>query len=588
MNSSTLTRWILAGSVAVSLLTACGGGGGDGGGGGGGTTISVSPSTIAVSADTAVGTAPSATIDVTLGNVPAAGANVGWQFTQNGIDTADLQQLTQTTGVVNVSFKNPITLGPGTYNDTVQIGLCTDANCTAIRNGTLHTVAITYTVTGAALGASISPTSVAVQALPFLGVGPQATLSVSLQGAPASAVSVTATSSNNGLYLSGIGSNGTGGYDIGLAFKAPNTLPPGDYTDTVMVTLCLLPGCTAFPGSPISVPVQYSVSATVSGANGYTARSVTATAADLAADPVGGNLYLSVPASATSNGNSIVALDPATATLGASVTGLADPGILAVSDDGSYIYATMGASSSVERYALPGLTPNLSVPMGSGASGALYASEVQVAPGAANTLGVVRRYAGAGGFDYDASIFDDSTQRATTESAATFAALRLQWNAAGDTLYGVDGYAWFGPIVSMTANSSGVALASSLQSTQLQTSPGRLHLEAGRLYTDDGRIFETAPAVGYLDHFVPDPAGIPVGTLPNSAANRAYMVVVDGVIDTYLASYDLATLGEVARIPLPGVHFQSYPVRMVRWGADGLAILCQDQIILVNGQFVMP
>ncbi len=576
--------------AAIALLSGgCGGGGGTSGGGGSeATTISVSPSTISVSADTAVGTAPSAAIALTLGNVPAAGAYVGWQFTQNGIETADLQQGSPSTGTVNITFKNPITLGPGVYNDTVDIGLCTDANCSAIRSGTLHTVTVTYTVTGAALGVSVTPASVDAQSLPFLAVAPPASLTVSLQGAPASAVSVTADSTHNGLYVGGIGSNGTGGYSIALNFKAPNTLALGEYDDTVTVNVCLLPGCVAVPGSPFMVPVHYSVSDTVTGANGYTARSVAVTAGDLAADQVGGRLYLSVPNGAASNANSIVTLDPVSATLGISVAGLADPGILAIADDGSYLYAAMRGSSSVERYVLPGLTPNLSIPMGSDASGPLYASELRVAPGTAGTLGVVRRHADAGGFDVDISIFDDATQRGVTTDASTNASLWLQWTAAGDALYGVDGYAWFGPIVSLSANASGVTLVNSLQSTELQTAPGRLHLEAAHLYTDDGRVYSTAPTVAYQNHFIADAAAIPASTLPNAAANRAYVLVVNGVSGTYLASYDLTTLGAVARIPLPGVSVQGYPVRMVRWGADGLAILCQDQIILVNGRFVTP
>src|SRR5947209_14668289 len=52
-----------------------------------------------------------------------------------------------TQGEFTVFFKDPSTVAVGTYSDTIQIGLCTDASCSHSVAGTLVTVAITYVVT---------------------------------------------------------------------------------------------------------------------------------------------------------------------------------------------------------------------------------------------------------------------------------------------------------------------------------------------------------------------------------------------------------------------------------------------------------
>jgi len=53
-------------------------------------------------------------------------------------------------GVMTLTFVDPSTVAPGTYNDTVQVGICTDSSCSQIQGGTIVTVPVTYIVTLAA------------------------------------------------------------------------------------------------------------------------------------------------------------------------------------------------------------------------------------------------------------------------------------------------------------------------------------------------------------------------------------------------------------------------------------------------------
>jgi DNA-binding beta-propeller fold protein YncE len=78
---------------------------------------------------------------------------------------------------------------------------------------------------------------------------------------------------------------------------------------------------------------------------------------DIARDPVRSRLYLAVGSTATLFPNSILALDFAAGTVVPfSMNG--DPGRLAVSPDGNFLYVAQDASAAVRRLTLPELADN--------------------------------------------------------------------------------------------------------------------------------------------------------------------------------------------------------------------------------------
>jgi DNA-binding beta-propeller fold protein YncE len=82
-------------------------------------------------------------------------------------------------------------------------------------------------------------------------------------------------------------------------------------------------------------------------------------ASDLAFDPVSGQIYASMPSSAGLLGNSVVAIDPATANIGRFEPVGSEPGKLAVSDDGRFLYAALQGAAAVRRVNLTTLTAGL-------------------------------------------------------------------------------------------------------------------------------------------------------------------------------------------------------------------------------------
>jgi len=87
-------------------------------------------------------------------------------ITDNGIsDLTDSGSLPDT---VTVLFKDPASLGPGTYTDTVRVAVCQDQSCMQQISNSPQTVQVTYTVNASTVTlTSLSPTSVVAASPPF-------------------------------------------------------------------------------------------------------------------------------------------------------------------------------------------------------------------------------------------------------------------------------------------------------------------------------------------------------------------------------------------------------------------------------------
>ena len=70
---------------------------------------------------------------------------------------------------------------------------------------------------------------------------------------------------------------------------------------------------------------------------------------DLLYDRFTQRIYASIPGSVPAIGNTITAIDPVTGSLGPSVFIGSQPGRLAISDGGEYLYAGLDGSGSVRR-----------------------------------------------------------------------------------------------------------------------------------------------------------------------------------------------------------------------------------------------
>ncbi len=115
--------------------------------------VSVTSTTVNVSATTADASGPIDTIPLTVAGGPASGVYVTASSSNTGISvvTAPTGATTDAHPAVGITFKDPASLGRGTYTDQVTINVCADASCATPLYGSPIYLSVTYTVTSPAL-----------------------------------------------------------------------------------------------------------------------------------------------------------------------------------------------------------------------------------------------------------------------------------------------------------------------------------------------------------------------------------------------------------------------------------------------------
>lgn len=178
-------------------------------------------------------------------------------------------------------------------------------------------------------------------------------------------------------------------------------------------TLCLMvPGISALAQNASSIR-NNSLSHTRSGAAPSTperSSSITTAAAsavirrfqlstnDIVYDPVGQMLYASVPSRFGETGNCVVPIDPKTLRVGPPIWVGSEPGKMAVSDDGKYLYLALDGAKAVRRVDLNSQSVGLQFWLGNhltrGAviptiGGPYYAVDLKAIPGRSDSVAVL-------------------------------------------------------------------------------------------------------------------------------------------------------------------------------------------------------
>jgi hypothetical protein len=572
----------------AALAVGCGGGGagGSAGGGSSGPSLAVSTTSVELTVDAATLGTPSADFTITVKNAPASGVFIGGSFTANAIVGVSVIDASPTSGIVTVYFQEPRNLGAGVYEDDIQIGICADENCTALKNGTRRTVRTTYTVTGTAPDLTVTPstTHVEMQAGLTTQAAPHAVVRLMLGGIPSSMIQMpNAQYTQNGILNAIVSTADETEFDVDITFKPPTYVGAGVYEDTVTIVVCREFTCAPLLGSPIVITTRYEVSETVGGENGYTIRPIAVSAVDLAWDEASGRIYLSSPSSAPSNPDSIVALDPVAGEIDAAAFVGSGPTYSAVSDDGHFLYVSLEGSNSIQRMTLPDLGADIEIPMGSYPEGPLYAGEILSIPGAPDSIAVLRNAAQNLTVTYDLVVFDDAVQRPEfVNFVGQFATGSIQFGATPDVIYGGDG-----TISKFNLDANGVTLESFFE-MGAGNSPARIRFDNGVLYTDRGLAIDPV-SENLLGTFAMENGEFGLAVVPASDLNRVFFLV-NTRYSYVVRSYDLTTFEAIAEVPLYGVTFPvNQQLRMIRWGEAGLAFPTGDgRVMLVTGPFVKP
>ncbi|MBB4634412.1 IPT/TIG domain-containing protein [Longimicrobium terrae] len=319
------------------------------------------------------------------------------------------------------------------------------------------------------------------------------------------------------------------------------------------------------PGGGTSSGVSFTVRTLGSAA--AVRRTVAISARDLVYDPGSDRVYASAR-STSAYANSIVAIDPSAGTVAGSVFVGSEPGRVARSDDGQFLYVGLDGASAIRRVDLPSLTPGIQWSL----TGGQVAGDLEVLPGRPRSVAVSRHNRGYSPPLDGVTIYDDGVARPQSSPGHT-GGNRIEFLESSSVLYGFNnahtGFEFF---------TMGVDAAGVRHTNETRGVIGGFYTdilgESGRIYGTDGSVVDAARRVR-------------MGTLGGGEAmavdaglGRAFVLSGSAII-----VYDLNTFQSLATVTVAGVS-SDHPAlavsRMVRWGDNGLAFVDTNQIYLIS------
>ena len=183
---------------------------------------------------------------------------------------------------------------------------------------------------------------------------------------------------------------------------------------------------------------------------------------DLVYDSVSNRIYVTIPSANGANGNSIGVINPTTYTLETTIPVGSEPSVMAISDDGQFIYTGFSTASTIRKFTVATQTAGQIFPLGADSFlGPYYADDIEVIPGQPNVIAVARRYIGVSPRFAAVAIYDNGVVRPTVSD----------WFGSGEisnniecknstTVYGYGSETTAYSFNQLAVNSSGISLVS--------------------------------------------------------------------------------------------------------------------------------
>ncbi|HYP79305.1 MAG TPA: hypothetical protein VEQ17_03395 [Steroidobacteraceae bacterium] len=571
-----------------------------------GTTVTFASKALALTANTSAAELTDESIALTLTNPPTAAATTRVTVTAGvAIVAGEVHWPTQSGGKLFLLAQPPGSLGAGTYTSTVKVEVCTDAQCTTQVSGSPANIAVTYVVTGSAMPTTqvywspTPPTGAELQTAETRS--PTMNLQIATINLPPGGIYLRHTDPTGTVIKSMVLGEAAFIPQVGVAFgqynitlQPPAALGSGLFPESVSLQACFDAACTqVVPGSAYSMAFNLLIPATEGVEFTRRLAAPERGATNLVWSQANQSLYVaSSQLAAQGIDPQVSRIDPLTAAIGPTAT-LAGENLrpLAVSTDGSYLYAGSKTQALVHRLQLPAMTPDLSIPLGS-----FNGTEPYVVSDFAMLAGQPQSFVAALSHNNSSGgivVFDNATARAT--SIAPVQALELPRWLVPTPVPGTFLSQSYGPsapqvntLDQVEVSASGISTASSATMAAGLILGGKPQRTGNRLYSPDGKALNATTGALLAVLGLPE-QGVLNGLLVDEANNRMFIWAVVRA-RPFILSYDLTTLKLLAFAPLPlpvGSTTASTPGtgNMTLWGADGLAVADGTQVIILSGAF---
>jgi hypothetical protein len=322
----------------------------------------------------------------------------------------------------------------------------------------------------------------------------------------------------------------------------------------------------------------------ISGAHAAEITVLTLPTNDIIYDPGTRKIYASVPSVAGPGiGNTITAIDPVTRTIGASTFMGSEPGKLARSDNGQYLYAGLDGAAAIRRYDVASGTAGAQFALGLDSFyGPLFAEDIEVLPGAPDSVAVSRFYEGVSPRHAGVAIYDNGVKRAVTTPTHTGSNV-IEFSETAATLYGYNTETTDFGLRTMTVDASGVTVTNSVGNL-ISGFGTDIKFDDGLLYASSGRVVDpdTSTLVGTYTVF--DPFSTRRLVEPDSARGLTYFLegsFFGGQTTGKLRTFDLDTFVPLGELEVAGIAGDVGS--LIRWGDDGLAFRTTGgQVFLID------
>jgi uncharacterized repeat protein (TIGR01451 family) len=316
-------------------------------------------------------------------------------------------------------------------------------------------------------------------------------------------------------------------------------------------------------------------------------------------DPFTRKIYAVLPSTSTViTGNSLVAIDPASGSVGAPIQVGSEPNLLSETSDGNYLFIGLSGAKSLGRFNLLNQTLDLTVPIVSTSiynSGNVAATSVATIPGSDSSVGLQIGQAGIGVFDISGSsgMFRSKMSGIYNGDNPVF--------ADATHFYAYDSETSGAEFYRFSIDSTGATLIDGTTLNGFGGFSGKFAVDGGLVFGSSGGIVNPSTTPPSQVAVLPLGSGTSStslyggGVIPYQAESKAFVIGVNaaGTAAYYLERFDTQHFTQEQQIQLPGNSVSSLPG--IRFGQDGLAYVVPNtttsqtpQIFLMRGPFVVP